>query len=53
VPFQFDINMSSPSARPYEHASAKPRISVEGIDMLVDAHQLLDLSLPSPTPPAA
>jgi hypothetical protein len=27
VPFQLDINMSSPSARPYEHASTKHKTS--------------------------
>jgi hypothetical protein len=53
VPFQFDISMSSPSARPYEHASVN--VWVKQVDNVSSkggsAHQLRDPSLLSLTPP--
>ncbi len=52
MPFQLDINKSSPSARPYEHASeaakcisGTPHMHVQSL-----AYQLLDLFLLSPAP---
>lgn len=52
MPFQLDINKSSPSARPYEHASeaAKCISDIPHVRMQSLAYQLLDLFLLSPAP---
>jgi hypothetical protein len=55
VPFQLDINKSSPSARPYEHASeaAKYISDISQVRMQSLAYQLLDPFLLSRALPVA